>query len=321
MATPGQIIGVGKLITPGGAPGPKGDPGSAIPLADNTQNGLLKQVSGNVTDYVGGDNVCHPLAALNTFVTKTAAYTLSPADSSKYIICSGGSWTLTLPIPVVGLTYRLRNDMGISGTTGTITVQPTGGTIDGKASLALLPQQECTIITDGTNWRTFELRREVILGTLDITSVASGVILLPVGYRYFEIEFQNFGVSASDYLGGQFSIDGGTTWQTTNYYQGLMYNNSATVTTYQNSENIAQFYILPTLSSANSNWGTGRLVISPGAVIAFRVDSIGRTSAPMQYQWHNEGFWNNAAVPNALKVFCPGGANIALLKSTVKGVV
>jgi hypothetical protein len=34
-----------------------------IPVADATQNGLLRQVSGNITDYVGGDNVCHPLPA------------------------------------------------------------------------------------------------------------------------------------------------------------------------------------------------------------------------------------------------------------------
>lgn len=61
MATPGQIIGVGKLITPGGAQGPKGDPGSAIPLADPTQNGLLKQVSGLTTDFVDGTNNCQDL--------------------------------------------------------------------------------------------------------------------------------------------------------------------------------------------------------------------------------------------------------------------
>jgi hypothetical protein len=38
-------------------------PAPAIPLADNTQSGLLRQVSGNVTDYVGGDNNCHALPA------------------------------------------------------------------------------------------------------------------------------------------------------------------------------------------------------------------------------------------------------------------
>ena len=65
------------------------------------------------------------------FVSKTAAYTLTTADSGKYVICSGGSWALTLPAPATGLIYQIRNDQGISGTTGTITITPTGGTIDG----------------------------------------------------------------------------------------------------------------------------------------------------------------------------------------------
>jgi hypothetical protein len=109
---------------------PQSPPG--IPPADNTQAGLLKLLSGNATDYVGGDNASHPIAALSAFVTKTAAYTLVPADSGKYVIASGGSWTLTLPAPVAGFNFRLRNDMGISGTTGTITIQANGGTIDGS---------------------------------------------------------------------------------------------------------------------------------------------------------------------------------------------
>ena len=60
MAIPGQIVGTGKLITPGGQPGPKGDAGSLInaPLADATQNGYLRQVSGLSTDYVDGTNNC-----------------------------------------------------------------------------------------------------------------------------------------------------------------------------------------------------------------------------------------------------------------------
>src|ERR1700757_4924387 len=85
------------------------------------------------------------------FISKSAAYTLTTADSGKYVICSGGSWTLTMPAPASGLTYQVRNDMGISGTTGTITLQPNGGTIDGLSSKPLLPQQECTLITDGIN--------------------------------------------------------------------------------------------------------------------------------------------------------------------------
>jgi hypothetical protein len=34
---------------------------AGLPPADTTQNGLLKKLSGLATDYVGGDNACHPL--------------------------------------------------------------------------------------------------------------------------------------------------------------------------------------------------------------------------------------------------------------------
>jgi hypothetical protein len=37
-----------------------------LPLADATKNGQLKQLSGNVTDYVGGDNNCHVLGGPTT---------------------------------------------------------------------------------------------------------------------------------------------------------------------------------------------------------------------------------------------------------------
>jgi microcystin-dependent protein len=200
------------------------------PIADTTQDGLLRKVSGLSTDYVGGDNACHPITQVNGFISKTSAYTLTSADSNKYIICSGGSWTLTLPTAVVGLTYNVRNDMGISGTTGTITIARAGAaTIDGQTSIALLPQQECTLITDGTNWRTLGLKREVILGTLDITS-ATGVVnvLLPAGFRVFVLDFGALTTSVdADLLQMTLSTDGGNTFLTS-YYWSMLYNSSAT---------------------------------------------------------------------------------------------
>ena len=65
MAVPGSVVGVGKLITPGGQQGPKGDAGTAanVPLADITQNGLLRKTSGNTTDFTDGTNNYQPLAA------------------------------------------------------------------------------------------------------------------------------------------------------------------------------------------------------------------------------------------------------------------
>jgi len=42
---------------------PTGGDTAQAPIADQTQAGLLNILSGNATDYVGGDNQCHPLLA------------------------------------------------------------------------------------------------------------------------------------------------------------------------------------------------------------------------------------------------------------------
>jgi hypothetical protein len=55
-APPGTSVNSGAMLTQGGL-----TPGGTIPLADTTAPGLLAKVSGSVTDYVGGDNACHPL--------------------------------------------------------------------------------------------------------------------------------------------------------------------------------------------------------------------------------------------------------------------
>lgn len=309
-----------------GAIGPQGPPGAIPPLADPTQNGLLRQVSGNITDYVDGTN---NYRAFSGFITKTANYTLTTADSNKYVICSGGSWTLTLPTAVSGLTYRVKNDMGISGTTGTITIARAGSAIiDGQISLALLPQQDCTIISDGTNWRTFGLKREVILGTQDITSAtANGVIFLPVGYRHFELQFTGFlPVTNDDSLVCQFSTNGGSTWVTTGYYYGILYNSSATATAFANNENAASIGIIPSsYGGITTGASQAKVVIWPGNAVqwpSLESDAGSRRSIPMQTKWQIYGIWGaTAGIVNALKYFTSSGGNIANSFITVKGVV
>jgi len=298
-----------------------------LTLANTSQAGMLHQTSGNIGDYCGGDNLFH---ILNTYVSLTAATTLTSVDINKLLICSGGSWALTLPAPANGLAYRLRNDMGISGTTGTITVTPTGGTIDGAASLALLPQQECTLLCNGTNWRTFGLKREVILGTQDITtSTASGSVLLPAGYRYYELKFMGFiPVANGDALSGQFSSDGGSTWYTAaNYYDGLIYNSSATAAAFSTVEATTSFRIVAASINAASQGAMANLTIFSGSATAptqvpiYSTDTGSRNSgAAFNNKWQGFGFYNSATQMNALKFF-GGTGNIARLSLTVKGVV
>jgi len=277
--------------------------------------------TGDVTVSVTG-------AVVNGFISKTAAYTLTSADSGKYVICSGGSWTLTLPAPAAGLSFSVRNDMGISGTTGTITIATNGGTIDGLASIPLLPQQEATIICDGTNWRSFGKQRIVVLGTQDITSAtASATVLLPVGYRLFELDFASLQGSVADQsLYAQFSTDGGATWITSsNYITEQIYNSTSTAVGASASNNVAQTFFgsLATLSP----YGQARVKIYPGA-----------TASPGQYPnwlcdsgyYYQTGTFNQrvsmfgilgvAGPVNALKYY-PASGNITNSRLTVKGIV
>jgi hypothetical protein len=259
------------------------------------------------------------------FVSKTSAYTIVSGDIGKYFICSGGSWTLTLPTASSGFCVYVRNDMGISGTTGTITIARAGSaTIDGLTSIALLPGQDCQIATDGINWRTFGLKREVILGTQDITSsTANGVVLLPVGFRYFELVWTSFQpVTSLDALRGQLSVDGGSTWITTasGYINGLIYPSSATVVAYQS---IGQSSIAISCGSTVS--GQARLLLYPGSSTrdpTWISDSEGySTSLSIAYMWRTSGLYNGSpGIVNALQYF-GASSNIANSFLTVKGVV
>jgi hypothetical protein len=265
-----------------------------------------------------------PVLPLAFFIPKTAAYTLTLADSGKYIICSGGSWTLTLPTPAVGLNYRLRNDQGISGTTGTITLQPTGGTVEGATSLALLPQQECTLITDGTNWRTFGLKREVILGTQDTTSaVTSAFVLLPEGYRYFELNFDGLGSSVvNDSLWCQVSFDGGATWATTNYTRSSIYNSSATTVGTAQSQNTTQSLLG---TNIDADYGAmANLFLNPGSATnkaAYISEFRSWSNTPvLEFTRLGSGFYNAPGLVNAFKYYFTSG-NITEGLLTVKGIV
>lgn len=201
--TPGTVIPVGTLVSPGGPQGVGGPIGPA-----------------GVQGPIGP-------AIASSFVLQTASYTLTPGDSGKYFICSGGNLNITLPVAAAGLCYYIRNDMGITGTTGIVTVlaQSGGPLIDGAGSLSLLAQQEILVITDGTNWRSFGRRRQTVLGTQDLSNAAQGIILLPPGYRYYELSFEAIqAASGNQILFSRVSVNYGSTWQTdSNYLTGLLY--------------------------------------------------------------------------------------------------
>jgi hypothetical protein len=295
------------------------------------QSVVTKIVQGsNVTlsstgaDSGTGDVTINVATGINGFISKTAAYTLTTADSNKYVICSGGSWTLTLPAATVGLTYNVRNDMGISGTTGTITITPPSGTINGLASLALLPQQECVIICDGTNWRTLGLKREVVLGTQDIvSSTANGIVLLPAGYRMFTLEWSNLlSVTDAQNLQVYFSTNGGASFLNTGYYWTFGYNSSSTVWTVGNAANTNYAFIGPAMNNIQS-YGQCSMKLHPGIngtvanYLAESGDYSNALGVPQRFVVY--GFITTGPV-NALWYSATSG-NIANSFLTVKGIV
>jgi len=296
-------------------------------LASVTGAGLLAQVSGRTSDYVGGDNQCHPLPIASAFATKTAAYTVQSSDSSTYFICSGGSWTLTLPVPAVGMYFTVRNDQGITGTTGTITIAPTGSqTINGLSSLALLPGQECTLLTDGLNWRTFGLRREVIFSQDISAATPSSTILLPAGFRVFEFDFTGIaGTPADAWMDFQLSSNGGSTWIAANYYHGFLYNSTATAVVYYNQNNTTQSHLTAFASTAGVQYAMAKLTLYPGKAGEnpnWLVDSgywYGGGGITQKYNlW---GFLDQQGLVNAFKYFTSGAGNITNMHVTVRGRV
>lgn len=293
-----------------------------VPLATTSNQGGIIALSNNATDFLDGTNHFQNLAgAVNPVVFPgllviSAARNLTSADNAKYVICSGGSWTLGLPAPSIGLSYYVRNDQGITGTTGTITITPASGTINGLASLPLCAGQECRLFTDGTNWRTFGRQREVLIGTLDVAAVASAVILLPPTYRYFRITATDLAIStASQQLCAQVSSDGGNTFHTAADYSIQEIYNSTTTAVAGAAGALTFYYFSANQYSADTTLsGISDIIFFPGD--ATRGSSVLVTSGGWQTTYGATvltctGWMSNtmAARINALKLFS-GSANI-----------
>lgn len=331
QGTTGAAGPAGADSTVPGPQGPKGDTGATGPQgAASTVPGPTgpqgAQGPAGPTGPIGPQGNPGTPAPVSSFISKTAAYTLTSSDSGQFVICSGGSWALTLPAPVLGYTYRLRNDMGITGTTGTITITPTGGAkVDGLTTLAFLPQQECTLICDGTNWRTFGLKREVILGYSDIqVPAANAIILLPVGYRLFQLDITGiYGSVAAQTFGMQFSSDGGNTFVTAaNYYHEYLYNNGITTPAAAGSNAYTYAY----LGTCDNTLGNQFSVkIYPGLSTMMHPSWLAENSYVYSTGGYTQiiftgGNLNQSITVNAIKLF-PASGNISWMYCTVKGVV
>jgi uncharacterized membrane protein YbhN (UPF0104 family) len=93
-----------------------------------------------------------------TVRTVTANTTLTNNDYILLVTTSGSTaYTITVPAGSTvqpGRTYVVRRDATSSGT---VSLTPASGTINGTSSLALTASTACSaqIVTDGTNWFSY----------------------------------------------------------------------------------------------------------------------------------------------------------------------
>lgn len=111
-------------------------------------------------------NQSHPVSA------KVANYTLTVNDRATTLINTGGSIVFTLPAAsTLGNNWfaLIKN-----GGSGTLTITPTSGTIDGNASLVLNQNDACFIICDGTNFWTVGLGQSISIAITRLVKSVAG---------------------------------------------------------------------------------------------------------------------------------------------------
>ncbi len=123
-------------------------------------------------------------------VEAATPFTVVDADRAKCLIYTAGTGTCNLPSPAaVGddWFFMLRN----SGS-GTLTITPPSGVIDGAATISLDPDDSCFIFTDGTDFFTVGLSTGSVIA-FDFVSIAiagsgdftlSGANLNRISYRF-----------------------------------------------------------------------------------------------------------------------------------------
>lgn len=102
-----------------------------------------------------------PDVPVHAVLTKTANYTVTVADRNKLIDGTANTWTLTLLAAATagkGFLLPAKN----SGS-GFITIDPNGAeTVDGAATLVLMPGDEILLECDGSNWKSMSRYRPAV---------------------------------------------------------------------------------------------------------------------------------------------------------------
>jgi hypothetical protein len=173
---------------------------ATIPPADSTQAGLLNRLSGNATDYVGGDNACHVLSGGSVrsfnavgnpnFEVRQRNIGAQLTNFSGYLedrwgVSTGGSTSVKWQ--VLPVTDAVGTGIAIPGTTFPISTSFLRCTVNTqKASLAAGDLVSCYQFPEGPSFR--ELMNDVhsvsILARSSVANLIFGMSLQDPGESY-----------------------------------------------------------------------------------------------------------------------------------------
>lgn len=158
-----------------------GDPGAigANRFWNDTANGVLKQRNAADTAWMLRASLAE------TLLVARSANTILAASDFQRTIAVTGTWTQTFNACATlgdGWYVTFKNEG-----TGTITFDPNGAeTIDGAATVALLPGESCKVECDGTQLKTMgrsiAKRSKVIVSTRNMTAASGSVAYTGAGF-------------------------------------------------------------------------------------------------------------------------------------------
>jgi hypothetical protein len=122
---------------------------TATTQAAGTANSTVA-TTGFVATAVGGGSGSSGFPS--TFATKSASYTVATSDAGTQFTLTGSS-TLTLPSAAsfgAGKGIFVKKTDG----TGTWSIAPSSGTVDGLSAIAMYSEGSYAIVSDGTNWQS-----------------------------------------------------------------------------------------------------------------------------------------------------------------------
>ncbi|MBN8944560.1 MAG: DUF2793 domain-containing protein [Rhizobiales bacterium] len=163
---------------------------AALNVFTSGLKGLVPASGGGSSAFLRADGV-FSIPNAGGVRTITTTDTLVASDNGRLAVVSGGaSFTLSLTSAATlgnGWFVMLKALSPIL-----VTLSPTGGQlIDGLASIPLAQGQECTLVCDGSNFRTVGLQNDIRILATTSSNVAAIDLTLPPGYDRFTVILSN----------------------------------------------------------------------------------------------------------------------------------